>query len=119
MTAKKDTSAAVGKSVSKDPSQLGDTVDLVKAYVKQETLGPLRGAGRWIGLGLGGAVLLAVGSGFVVLGVLRLLQTETSETFSGRWMSLIPYAAALVVALAVIGLAVWRISKPTLQKEKR
>ena len=102
-----------------DTGELGQTIALVKAYAKQETLGPLKGAGRWIGRGIAGALLLALGSGFLVLGVLRLLQTSTGDTFRGRWMGLIPYAVALVVALVVIGLSVWRISKPTLQKETR
>ena len=28
---------------------LGDLVDLIKAYARQETVDPLKGAGRWVG----------------------------------------------------------------------
>lgn len=99
--------------------QLGEAIQLVKDYARQETIGPLKGAGRWIARGLAGAMLLSVGSFFVILGVLRLLQSEAPGTFHGRWMSLLPYFIAFVVALAVIGIAIWRMTKPTLQKEKR
>lgn len=97
---------------------LGETIQLVKEYARQETVGPLKGAGRWVGRGVAGAMCFAVATVFAVLGVLRLLQTETTA-FHGRWMSVIPYLVATVVALAVVGIAIWRISKPTLQKEKR
>ncbi len=101
------------------PGQLGEAIQLVKDYARQETIGPLKGAGRWIARGLAGALLLSVGAFFVILGVLRLVQTEAPGTFHGRWMSLLPYVIALLAAVAVIGIAVWRMTKPTLQKEKR
>jgi len=40
--------------------QIGEMVQLVKDYAKQETLGPLRGAGRWIGFGIVWAALLVL-----------------------------------------------------------
>ena len=30
---------------------VGDVIDVVKEYARQETLGPLKGAGRWLALG--------------------------------------------------------------------
>lgn len=108
--AKREKAARGDKGVG----QLGEAINLVKQYARQETLGPLRGAGRWIAFGAIGSVLLAFGSVLLVLGLLRVLQTDTSDTFSGRWMSLLPYLIALVVAGAVIGLAVSRISKRSL-----
>ena len=70
-------------------------VQLVKDYARQETLGPLKGAGRWIALGLVGALLIGTATGFLVLGTLRLVQTEWPGTFQGRWAQLAPYAFAL------------------------
>ena len=101
----------------KGVGQLGEAINLVKEYARQETLQPLRGAGRWLAFGAAGSVLLGFGSVLLVLGVLRVLQTDTGDTFSGRWMSLLPYLIALVVAAAVIGLAVSRIGKKTLNKD--
>lgn len=96
-------------------ADVGEVIQLVKDYARQETLGPLRGAGRWLGLGIAAAVCLAIGALFLVLGALRLVQTETDDAFRGPWMQLIPYVVALAVAVVIIVIAVQRISRPTLQ----
>jgi hypothetical protein len=99
--------------------QLAETVQLVKDYARQETLGPLKGVGRWIAFGLAGAVAIGVGTAFLVLGLIRLVQTEWSSTFDGRWAHLLPYLFGLVFCGIVAGLAFWRINKQPLNKEKR
>jgi hypothetical protein len=96
------------------PGQIGDVIQLVKDYARQETLGPLRGAGRWLAIGIAGAVLIGFGSVLLVLGVLRLFQNEMAPTFEGRWMSLLPYVIAFAFSLLVIGLAASRIVKTSL-----
>jgi hypothetical protein len=98
-------------------TSVNEVVDLVKDYARQETLAPLRGAGRWLGFGLLGAALLGLGSGLLILGVLRLMQNEFGDTFSGRWVSVLPYLIALVLCVAVIVVAVSRIGKSSLHKE--
>ncbi len=98
---------------------VGELVQLVKDYARQETLGPLRGAGRWIAFGIVGALLIGAGTAFLSLGVLRLVQTEWPDTFAGRWMSLLPYLFAFLACLVVAGLAFARISKRPLNKEHR
>ena len=97
--------------------QLGEVIELVKGYARQETVGPLRGAGRWLAAGTAGALLIGLGSLFVVLGVLRLIQNEFGPTFEGRWFSLLPYLIALVLCVAVIGFAASRIAKSSLHKD--
>ena len=98
--------------------QVGELVQLVKDYANQEIRGPLKGAARWIGLGLGGALFLGGGTAFLVLGLLRLIQTEWPDTFHGRWMSLLPYAFGLLLCVIVAVLAVARINKKPLNKEQ-
>lgn len=93
-----------------------ELVDVIKEYAKQETLGPLRGAGRWLAFGALGAFLIGLGLVYVVLGLLRLLQTEWPSTFDGSW-SWVPYALALVVCSVAVGVALSRIKKSTLAKE--
>ncbi len=93
---------------------INEVVDLVKDYARQETLGPLRGAGRWIAFGLAGSILVGTGVLLVVLGLLRLVQNEFGDSFDGRWTGLLPYLLALLVSIAVIGIAVSRISKSSL-----
>jgi hypothetical protein len=78
-------------------------------YLKQETLGPLKGLGRFIIAGLIGSVFLAIGVMLGLVGVLRLLQEETGRALTGDW-SWVPYFAVSVLGAAVAGLAVWRIT---------
>ena len=84
----------------------GDTVQLVIDYVKQETLDPLRGLGRFIAFGVAGSVALAIGLVILAVGFLRVLQGETGSTFTGNW-SWAPYliSAVAVVAVAVVAVA--------------
>ncbi len=118
--AKSDAKLETQRDKKSEPAgQVAQVVDLVKQYARQETLGPLKGAGRWIGFGVAGALLIGLATAFLVLGVLRLVQTEYAPTFHGRWMSLVPYLIALVFSLVVAGIAASRIGKKSLQKEKR
>ncbi|MHB8330472.1 MAG: hypothetical protein ACYDD6_12770, partial [Acidimicrobiales bacterium] len=66
------------------PGAGGDFVQLVVDYAKQETLGPLRGLGRFVAFGVAGSVFLAVGLVVLLLAGLRALQSETGTTFSGN-----------------------------------
>jgi len=79
--------------------------DLVTAYVRQETLVPLQSLGRYILMGLAGALLLGFGVVLLGVGALRVLQTETGSTFQGDW-SWAPYGI-VVVALGVGGALTW------------
>jgi hypothetical protein len=93
------------------PSTIGEVVDLVRAYVRQQTISPLRGAGRWVVFGLFGGFLLIIGLVFLAIGGLRALQTMSA--FDDEW-SFVPYFAVLIFSIAVIGVAKGRISIGTL-----
>jgi hypothetical protein len=80
-----------------------DVLSLTKAYVKQETLGPLKGAGRWIAFGVAGAIAVGMGVILLMLAVLRLMQNYMHGA-----MSWAPYGITLVAGLIVVGL-VWFI----------
>lgn len=84
--------------------------DLVVGYARQETVDPLRSLGRYLGFGLGGAILVGLGSILLLLALLRGLQSWDALDGTGT-MSLIPYAATLVAALVIVGLAGYRIGK--------
>jgi hypothetical protein len=86
-----------------------DAFQLTVDYVKQETIEPLKGLGRFLGFGIIGSFALAFGILLLLLGVLRLLQTETGTTLTGHW-SWVPYAVVILLGIAVIGVAVWRIT---------
>ena len=59
-------------------------------------------------LGIAGSFFLAFGLLLILLGVLRLLQTETGTALDGDW-SWVPYAVVVVLGIAVIAVAGLRI----------
>ena len=89
---------------------VAEVVDLIKAYVRQELLGPLRGAGRWVSMGLAGSVALVVGVLLLLLSALRALQTETGTAFAGS-RSWIPYLIVVVALGGVIALLLRQVGK--------
>ena len=99
-------------------TQITSTVDLVKEYAKQETVGRLKGIGRWVGFGIVGATALAIGIVLLVVGLLRLMQDLWGDTFDGFW-SIVPYLIALVVCILVVALALSRVKATDLHREGR
>jgi len=98
------------------PGSVGEVVDLVKTYAKQETLGPLKGAAQWVAWGAGGAALLGLGLTIVILGVVRLMQTEWNATAGGTW-SWIPYLVGIILCGAFAALAISHINRDSLNEE--
>jgi len=93
-------------------SSLAELIDLFRAYAKQETIGELRGTGRWLAWGAVGGISILLGLLFTLVGVLRLLQ---STVFDGSTsFSWVPYFIVLGLALALIVFSQSRISKPFL-----
>ncbi len=86
-----------------------DAFQLTVDYIKQETVEPLKGLGRFLSMGIAGSFCLAFGILLILLGALRLLQTETGSALTGDW-SWVPYAAVVILGIAVIGVAAWRIT---------
>ena len=73
-----------------------DAFQLTVDYLKQETIDPLRGIGRYLSMGIAGAFFLAFGIFLILIGILRLLQTETGTALTGNW-SWVPYAVVFVL----------------------
>jgi hypothetical protein len=86
-----------------------DALRLTIDYVKQESLGPLKATGRFVAAGLAATLLWSVGLVLLLVGLLRLLQTETGSALTGDW-SWVPYVVVSVFAVAVVAIAVWRIT---------
>jgi hypothetical protein len=101
-------------ALAQQPKSIPDIVqelwELLKNYARQRTVDPLKGLGRYLGFGIGGAALLSLGFFFLTMSALRALQTETGDVFTG-WLSAMPYLIVLVVAVLVAALAAMRISK--------
>ncbi len=92
------------------PEVATEVWNLTKDYARQETIDPLKGVARYVGLGLGGALVGGLGVVLLMLSGLRALQTETGTTFEGN-LSWLPYLIVIVVSLLILAWAVSRISK--------
>lgn len=105
-----------------DDKSTGDVItdlwQLVRDYAKQETVDPLRSIGRFLGLGLLGAVLLALGIFFAAMAILRGLQVEGGSRVTGSW-NFLPYLAAFLGCVLVAGLAARSIKKPVRDDKDR
>ncbi len=100
----------MGPTNSSIAETLKDLWALLKAYGKQETVDPLKVLGRYLGFGIGGAILLSLGGFFLALSALRALQTQTGDVFADTW-SFVPYFIVLVALVGIVVLAVSRINK--------
>ncbi|MEA2704595.1 MAG: hypothetical protein QOD63_2540 [Actinomycetota bacterium] len=88
----------------KSESFIGDVRelwDLVLAYLKQETIDPIKGLGRYVAYGLAGSLAIGMASILILLGILRVLQERTGGAFDGR-LQFVPYLAVLLACGAVI-----------------
>lgn len=97
---------------------IGDVLDLVKQYAKQETIDPLKGLGRYLAWGIAGSLLLAIGFLMLALSMLRALQTSAAPHFDGH-LSWLPYFFTVLAAGVVIALSLSRIGKGDRRKENR
>ena len=99
-----------------------ETYELVRDYAKQETVEPLKGAGRWLGFGLVAGFFMSVGIVILLLAVLRLSQDLILHTWwpeQADGLSFLPYIVTLIVGIATSA-AVWsRVSVFELNKGNR
>lgn len=97
------------------PGTSGDDelVDLVIAYARQETIEPLRGAGRWILWGLASMILVSLGMVLFALGLLRAVQDLAGETLDGS-LSFVPYTIGVVFSAIVVIVALSQVRKTRL-----
>jgi hypothetical protein len=79
-----------------------ELIGLLRRYLLQETVDPLKEAGRTLLFGSAAAILLGIGTVLLLIGALRVLQTETGTVFRGS-LSWLPYGITAFVGLAVVG----------------
>jgi hypothetical protein len=102
--------SGTGKGLGGLRTSGGEAVQLVIAYVKQETLTPLKGLGRFILFGVIGSVALGIGLVILAVAFLRFLQGETGTTFTGNW-SWAPYLICTVAVVLVAAVAVLAVTR--------
>lgn len=91
-------------------------MDSVKQYARQETLEPLKGAARWVGVGSVAALFLGMALVFVTLGVLRLSQDIGGTLLDGSW-SFVHYFITLSVVAVLVFVTFSRVSRRSLAKD--
>jgi hypothetical protein len=90
-----------------------DVVDTIVGYAKQETLEPLKGAGRWVLVGSIASLFVSIGMVLVLLGALRLLVDLSGNAFDGGW-SFVPYMVTFVLGALIVLVTLSRVKKRTL-----
>ena len=91
---------------------------LFVAYLKQETIVPIKDLGRFLIKGLAGSLFLSIGLVLLMLAGLRALQTETGSALDGNW-SFAPYLIVLSVAAIIAGLADREIGSQKLRAARK
>jgi hypothetical protein len=95
----------------------GELWQLVVAYLKQETIEPLKGIGRFLLWGTAGSFCLGIGAVLLLLAALRFLQEQFSDAFDGN-LSVLPYVIVLGVAIVIAALSARAIGAEKRRSEK-
>ena len=90
------------------PTLATELWELIVSYLKQETLEPIKGLGKFVAYGLVGSLLLAIGLVMMAIAVLRVVQVETRPHWGGH-LSWLPYVVTIVAVGAVALLVASRI----------
>lgn len=96
--------------------KVGDLFDSVKQYARQETLEPIKGAIRWVGVGSLAALSLGLALVFSALGILRLSQDLGGTVLDGSW-SFLHYFITLCVVAILVAITFSRVSRRSLAKD--
>jgi hypothetical protein len=89
---------------------VNELAGMVIAYVKQETIDPLKSLGRFVAFGIAGSLLIAIGGATLTLAAIRAAQAETGQHLTGS-LNWVPYVAGILVAAIGMGVAASRIAK--------
>jgi hypothetical protein len=101
-----------------------ELVQLVIAYAQQEVVDPIVTQVKDLGIKLGGAVLMALGTVLLAIGFIRALQVEFGGAgrelaedvygsvghLSGTW-TWVPYMGAAIFCVLVAVYCIWRITE--------
>lgn len=84
------------------PQLVAEVVPMIVAYLKEQTIGPFRGLGRYVVFGVAGSVALSIGLVLLLLASVRVLQEDTGSVLAGS-LSWVPYLAAVVLCMVIAG----------------
>ncbi len=90
------------------PELATELFEMSKEYLRQETIEPAKRLGRQAGLGLGGAMVMALGTFLLVWGLYFGLRIWLPQ---GDWWVVLARALTGVGSAIGAGLVAWRIGK--------
>lgn len=89
------------------PQLTTELVDMSREYLRQETLEPAKQLGKQAGMGVGGAIVLAIGAVCLTWGLYYGLILLFPE---GEWWVVLSRLVTALAAAAAAGIIGWRIS---------
>jgi hypothetical protein len=89
------------------PQIASELVEMSRAYLRQETLEPAKRLGKQAGMGLGGAVVMALGAISLAWGLYYGLIMLLPE---GEWWVVLARGLTAIAAAGAAGIIGWRIS---------
>ena len=109
------TSPALGPRES-SVDRVSDVVSSVRTYAIQQTVGPIKGAGRWLAYGTLASLFMGLAVVLLGLGALRLSQDLGGGALDGSW-SFVHYLVASLVLCVAVALAISRVRRDSLGKD--
>ena len=100
------------------PELTSELIDMSRDYLRQETIEPAKKLGKHAGLGIGGAIVLAIGAicltwGFYY-GLTLLFERTAGES---RWWIVLSRLLTTLAAVGAAGIVAWRMSLETESEE--
>ncbi|HEX6301915.1 MAG TPA: phage holin family protein [Acidimicrobiia bacterium] len=92
------------------PQIATELVEMSREYLRQETLEPAKRLGKQAGMGLGGAIVMAIGAVCLAWGLYYGLTMLLPE---GEWWIVLARGLTAIAAAAAAGIVAWRISVDT------
>ena len=88
------------------PQITNELVDMSREYLRQEVAEPAKRLGKQAGLGIGGAIIMAIGAFLAAWGLYYGLVLWLPE---GEWWVVLARFITALVAAGFAGLVVWRM----------
>ena len=89
------------------PQIATDLVEMAREYLRQETLEPAKKLGKHAGMGIGGALVMAIGAVCLAWGLYYGLTMWLPE---GEWWVILARGLTAIAAAGAAALIAWRIS---------
>lgn len=95
------------------PQITTELVEMSREYLRQETLEPAKKLGKQAGMGIGGAIIMAIGVVCLAWGLYYGVQLALPD---GEWWVVLSRGITAIVSAAAAGFIAWRLSVDSQQR---